>query len=64
MVAALRRQWSVPTWLRASWVPAIEEPLLWLPDIAAGAASLAATGDAAYWHELAARFAIERFRLA
>jgi len=63
MVAALRRQRSIPAWLRASWVPAADEPLLWLPDIAAGAASLAAAGEAAYWQELAARFSVERFPL-
>jgi hypothetical protein len=63
MVAVLQRQRSVPAWLRTSWVPAAEEPLLWLPDIAAGAASLAATGDATYWKELAATFTVERFPL-
>jgi|SRR5215813_1205872 len=63
MVAALRRQRSVPAWMRTSWVPAAEDPLLWLPDIAAGAASLAAAGDAMYWEELAATFLLERFPL-
>jgi hypothetical protein len=63
MVAALRRQQSVPAWLRVSWVAATDEPLLWLPDIAAGAASLAAAGDATYWEELAATFPVERFSL-
>jgi hypothetical protein len=46
MVAALRRQRTIPPWLRVSWVAAADQPLLWLPDIAAGAASLAAAGDA------------------
>ena len=63
MVGALRRRRSVPAWLRVSWVAAADEPLLWLPDIAAGAASLAAAGEAAYWQELAARFSVERFPL-
>jgi hypothetical protein len=63
MVAALRRQQSVPAWLRTSWVPATEEPLLWLPDIVAGAVSLAATGDGTYWNELAPTFRVERFPL-
>jgi hypothetical protein len=63
MVAALRRQRSVPAWLRVSWVAAADEPLLWLPDIAAGAASLAAAGDATYWEELATTFLFERFPL-
>jgi hypothetical protein len=63
MVAALRRQHSVPAWLHTSWVPAADDPLLWLPDIAAGAASLAAAGDARYWGELAAAFLVEVFAL-
>lgn len=41
MIAALQRQHTLPTALRASWKHPIQEPLLWLPDIAAGAASLA-----------------------
>jgi predicted nicotinamide N-methyase len=63
MVAALRRQRSVPPWLHVSWVAAADEPLLWLPDIVAGAASLAAAGDATYWEEVAATFPVERFPL-
>jgi hypothetical protein len=63
MVAALQRQQTVPAGLRTSWAPAAEDPLLWLADIAAGAASLAATGDATYWKELAATFPVERFPL-
>ena len=63
MVAALRRQQSVPAWLRVSWVAATDEPLLWLPDIVAGAASLAAAGDATYWEELATTFPVDRFPL-
>ena len=63
MVAALRRQRLVPAWLRVSWVAAADEPLLWLPDIVAGAASLAATGDATYWEELAVTFPVDRFPL-
>lgn len=49
--------------LRVSWSAAVEEPLLWLPDIAAGAAALAEIGNDAYWEELAAVFSIERFVL-
>jgi len=63
MVAALQRQQSIPAALRASWQPAASEPLLWLPDIAAGAASLAETGDETYWKELATAFSVERFWL-
>jgi hypothetical protein len=63
LVAALKRQGSLPAAVRASWVPAADEPLLWLPDIAAGAAALAETGDATYWNDLAAVFSVERFLL-
>ena len=63
LVAALKRQRSLPAAFRASWQPATDEPLLWLPDFAAGAAALAATGDATYWNDLAAAFTVERFTL-
>ncbi len=64
LVAALKRQQSLPAAVRASWQPATDEPLLWLPDIAAGAAALAETGDAIYWRDLATAFSVERFVLA
>jgi ribosomal protein S12 len=48
LVAALKRQRSLPAAFRAVWQPATDEPLLWLPDIAAGAAALAEIGDATY----------------
>jgi ribosomal protein S12 len=63
MLAALRRRRSVPAWLRVSWVAAADEPLLWLPDIAAGAASLAEADDATYWEELAITLPVDRFPL-
>ena len=63
MISALQRQQSLPVALRASWQPAVSEPLLWLPDIAAGAASLAETGDETYWKELATAFSVEKFWL-
>ena len=63
LIAALKRQQSLPAAFRASWQPATDEPLLWLPDIAAGAAALATIGDTAYWDDLAAVFSIERFTL-
>ena len=63
MVAALQRQQSLPASLRASWQPAVNEPLLWLADIAAGAAAIAETGDETHWRELAAAFSVERFTL-
>jgi hypothetical protein len=64
MIAALQRQQSLPAALRASWLPAVDEPLLWLPDIAAAAASLAETSNDTHWKQLAAAFSVERFSLA
>jgi len=61
MVAALQRRRSIPTGLHTSWQPASAEPLLWLADIAAGAAALAQAGDHSYWQELAAAFTVHRF---
>jgi hypothetical protein len=63
MVAALQRQQSLPASFRAFWYGAIDEPLLWLPDIAAGAASLAEVGDDTYWKDLSIMFSVERFNL-
>jgi hypothetical protein len=63
MIAALRYQQALPAAFRATWQQASDEPLLWLPDIAAGAASLAETGDDTYWTNLAAAFSVERFTL-
>ena len=63
LIAALKRQQSLPAAVQASWQRAADEPLLWLPDIAAGAAALAETGGATYWKDLAAAFAVERFLL-
>ena len=48
MIAALRHQQTLPAAIRAPGSRP-SEPLLWLPDIAAGAASLAETGDDTYW---------------
>jgi hypothetical protein len=62
MIAALQRQQSLPA-LHATWEPAAGEPLLWLADITAGAASLAEAGDLAYWKELADAFTVEKFWL-
>jgi hypothetical protein len=64
LVAALKRQRSLPATFHASWQPATDEPLLWLPDMAAGAAALAAIGDTVHWDDLAAAFSVERITLA
>jgi hypothetical protein len=64
MIASLCRQHVLPAALQVTWQQPAAEPLLWLPDIAAGAASLAETGDDIYWKDLAPAFAVERFGLA
>ena len=64
LIASLRRQHVLPAALQVTWQQPASEPLLWLPDIAAGAASLAETGDDTYWKGLAATFTVERFSLA
>jgi hypothetical protein len=63
MIAALLRQQALPAAFRATWQQAVDEPLLWLPDIAAGAASLAETGDDACWASLATTFSVVHFTL-
>jgi hypothetical protein len=63
MIASLQRQQSLPATFQATWKPATAEPLLWLPDIAAGAASLAETGEDTFWSSLVAVFTVERFTL-
>jgi hypothetical protein len=64
MIAALRHQQALPAAFRAAWQPPAGEPLLWLADIAAGAVSLAETGDDGYWSELAAAFSTHRIALS
>jgi hypothetical protein len=63
MVSALRRQQALPAAFGATWESPVDEPLLWLADIAAGAAALAETGDDGYWRDLSAAFSIERLTL-
>ncbi len=63
MIAALLRQQALPAAFLATWQQAVDEPLLWLPDIAAGAASLAETGDDACWASLATTFSVVHFTL-
>ncbi|WP_449064304.1 hypothetical protein [Planomonospora algeriensis] len=61
MVEALRGRHAMAPRLRASWEAPDEEPLLWLPDIVAGAASLAEAGQEAYWKGLGCDLDAERF---
>ncbi|MFC5814630.1 hypothetical protein [Nonomuraea harbinensis] len=52
LIDILRTRHAISPRLRALWVPAVEEPLTWLPDVVAGAASLAASGEAELWEGL------------
>ena len=63
MINVLRIQRVLPTWLRVSWQHPASEPLLWLPDVIAGAASLAEAGQESLWKELKGEVAVERFAL-
>lgn len=63
LIGALRRQHVLSPGFQATWLAAPDEPLLWLADIVAGAASLAEIGDRTYWEPLAAAFGVIRFRL-
>ncbi|MFD0665046.1 hypothetical protein [Thermocatellispora tengchongensis] len=59
----MRVQNSVSPQLRVRWQEAEREPLIWIPDIVAGAASLATAGQERFWKELGPELAIERFEL-
>jgi hypothetical protein len=63
MASALIRRRVLPAGLRASWTAAINEPLLWLADIVAGAAAAAGTDRGKHWEQIEARFAAERVDL-
>jgi hypothetical protein len=63
MVATLRGRWVIRTRLRVSWESPDVEPLLWLPDVIAGAMSMAEAGDEKHWKEVGGRFAIDRLSL-
>lgn len=54
LIDVLRIRHAISPRLRALWVPAVEEPLTWLPDVVAGAASLAAVGETGHWEQLGA----------
>jgi hypothetical protein len=63
MVSALIRRRVLPAGLRASWTAAVDEPLLWLADIVAGAAAASGTGRDEHWKQIEGRFAAERLDL-
>ncbi|MGW3343234.1 hypothetical protein ACWDA3_07990 [Nonomuraea rubra] len=52
LAVALKGRHSIPPRLQLSWCDPRSEPLLWLPDIIAGAKSLAERGDGRFWSQL------------
>ncbi|GAA2204378.1 hypothetical protein GCM10009850_003280 [Nonomuraea monospora] len=52
LAVALKGRHSIPPRLQLSWCDPKSEPLLWLPDIIAGAKSLAERGDDRFWSQL------------
>ncbi|MEU5862671.1 hypothetical protein ABZ815_15945 [Nonomuraea sp. NPDC047529] len=52
LVAALQGRHAMPSKLVVSWCDPMIEPLLWLPDIVAGAKSLAERGDHRFWSQV------------
>lgn len=54
MVAVLQGRNAMPPRLIVSWCDPEVEPLLWLPDIIAGARSLAERGDHRFWDQVEA----------
>ena len=61
MINVLRIQRVLPTRIRVSWQHPVSEPLLWLPDIVAGAVSLAEAGQEGHLKELGIGLSVERF---
>ncbi|MFI6496372.1 hypothetical protein [Nonomuraea typhae] len=52
MVAALRGCHAIPPRLRPEWCDPGSEPLLWLPDMVAGARARAERGDDCFWRPI------------
>jgi hypothetical protein len=52
LVAVLQGRHSMPPRLQLSWRDPESEPLLWLPDIIAGARSLAERNDHRFWSQV------------
>ncbi|MDA0633893.1 hypothetical protein OUY22_10720 [Nonomuraea sp. MCN248] len=60
LVAVLQGRHSMPPRLRLSWCDPAAEPLLWLPDIVAGALSRAERGDERFWNLVSGDLAVRR----
>ncbi|WP_157245921.1 hypothetical protein [Nonomuraea typhae] len=52
MIAAMRGCNAMPPGLRPDWCDPESEPLLWLPDIVAGARALAERGSDSFWQQV------------
>ncbi|HEU5160577.1 MAG TPA: hypothetical protein VFU43_26505 [Streptosporangiaceae bacterium] len=63
MIDALGGKHAMPPGLRVKWQSPEIEPLLWLADVVAGAASSAEAGQEAHWKELGAGLAVHRLDL-
>ncbi|WP_068924717.1 hypothetical protein [Planobispora rosea] len=60
MVVTLRGRHAMTPRLQVSWESPENEPLLWIPDIVAGAASLAEAGQESYWKGLGDELSVQR----
>jgi hypothetical protein len=63
MVAMLRGRHLASSRLPVLWESPEAEPLLWLPDLVAGAASMAEGDSDAFWKEIEAGLSIDRFNI-
>jgi hypothetical protein len=52
LVVSLKGRHAIPPRLSLSWRDPLSEPLLWLPDVVAGAKSLAERGDDRFWSQV------------
>jgi hypothetical protein len=60
LVVVLQGRHAMPPRLRLAWRDPVSEPLLWLPDIVAGAKVLAERGDGRFWEQLEADMLVRR----
>ncbi|MEV0613144.1 hypothetical protein AB0I81_07440 [Nonomuraea sp. NPDC050404] len=63
LVEVLQGRHAMPPRLRLSWRSPMSEPLLWLPDIIAGAKSLANRGDDRLWSQVEANVLVRNMEI-
>ncbi|MFC4063245.1 hypothetical protein ACFOWE_33610 [Planomonospora corallina] len=61
MIDVMRTRNLLPDRIRAVWRDPVLEPLVWMPDIVAGAASLAEVGEESLMKSIGGEVVIERF---